>query len=133
MNGEAVPCEEILIRLVGRKGDILPSGEAAPEAFILRKNDSGKLSLFRKTISDIQVCKAALKKPYGAATLHAGTVRSTVCSNGRVLDVLDAEGEGTNIPGHASLVGLPDPITEYEDAEHVASLLSRQSRGIPIT
>lgn len=132
MNGDRVPCEEILIRLISRRGYILPNGDAAHEVFILRRNEQ-RLSVFRKSISDIDVCKAELRKPYGAATLHAGRVRSGSYPKGIEIDVVEAEGEGTSTPGHAAITGLPDPITAYEDAERVASILSQQSRSIPLT
>jgi len=117
---------------MSRKRDVLPDGEAATEAFILRPTDAGKLSLFREAISDIHICKKALNGPRGAATLHTGRIRAGVYPRERQLDVIEAEGEGTNIPGHAALTGLPDPLAEYEEAERVASILQRQSRGIPI-
>ena len=132
MNGDSISCEEILIRLISRKRDLLPNGEAATEAFILRPNDAGKLSFFRKLISDIQVCKAVLDKPYGAATLHTGRIRAGTYPDERKLEIVQAEGEGTDIPGHSALIGLPDPLTEYGEAERVASILREQSRGIPI-
>jgi hypothetical protein len=132
LNGDSIFCEEILIRLISRKKDLLPDGEAATEAFILRLTDAGKLSLFRKAISDIQICKAALNKPRGAATLHTGRIRTAIYPSERQLDIIEAEGEGTDIPGHSALIGLPDPLTEYGEAERVASILREQSRGIPI-
>jgi len=133
LNGDSVGCEEVLIRLISRKKDVLPGGVAAPEVFILRPNDAGRLSLFRKAISDVHVCKGALKTPYGAATLHAGRVRASNYATNRQLDVVEAEGEGTDIPGHAAMVGLPDPVTEYQDAERVASILREQSRAISVS
>jgi hypothetical protein len=132
LNGDSISCEEILIRLISRKNDVLPNGEAATEAFILRSTDAGKLSFFRKAISDIQICKTALNKPRGAATLHTGRIRATIYPGERQLDIIEAEGEGTNIPGHTALIGLPDPLTEYGEAERVASILREQSRGIQI-
>ena len=133
LNGDAIPCEDITIRLIGSKKHLLPGGEAAPEAFILRPADKGRLSLFRKAISDIQICKAVLRSPHGAATLHTGRVRATAYPRDRRIDVVEAEGEGTDIPGHAAMIGLPDPITEAEEAERVASLLRRQSRGLALS
>jgi hypothetical protein len=115
-----------------RKNDVLPNGEAATEAFILRATDEGRLSFFRKAISDISVCKAALNKTRGAATLHTGRIRAGIYPRGRQLDVVEAEGEGTHIPGHAALLGLPDPLTEPGEAERVASILREQSRGAPL-
>ena len=131
MNGDPVSCEEILIRLIARSKDILPSGEVMPQAFILRRGERG-LSLFRMTISGIETCKAALDRPRGAVTLHTGRVRGGAYPGERRIDVVEAEGEGTIIPGHAAMIGLPDPITEYEDAERVASILRRQSRHLQI-
>jgi hypothetical protein len=132
LNGDSISCEEILIRLISRKKDILPDGGAATEAFILRQADTGKLSVFRKAISDIQICKSALSKPCGATTLHTGRIRSAIYPGERQLDIIEAEGEGTDIPGHSALIGLPDPLTEYGEAERVASILREQSRSIPI-
>jgi len=132
LNGDQVLCEEILIRLVSRRRDILPSGEAAPEAFILRR-DEQRLSVYRKTISDIDICKTALRGVYGASTLHTGRVRTGPYPERIHIDVVEAEGEGTEIPGHAALTGLPDPIARYEEAERVASVLQKQSRRIPLT
>jgi hypothetical protein len=117
---------------MSRRRDVLPGGEAAPEAFILRR-DEQKLSVFRKTISDIDKCKTALRGVYGAATLHTGKVRTGPYPEGTHIDVVEAEGEGTDVPGHAALIGLPDPIAAYEAAERVASVLQKQSRGIPVT
>jgi hypothetical protein len=132
LNGDSISCEEILIRLISRKNDVLPDGAAATEAFILRPTDAGRLSVFRKAISDIQICKAALNRPRGAATLHTGRIRAGIYPGDRQLNVVEAEGEGTDIPGHSALIGLPDPLTEYGEAERVASILREQSRGIPI-
>ena len=78
MNGDSISCEEILIRLISRKKDILPDGEAATEAFILRLTDDGKLSLFRKAISDIKICRAALNRPNTGGHLHKGTVGAAI-------------------------------------------------------
>jgi hypothetical protein len=133
LNGDQIDCEEISIRLIGRRKDVLPGGAAAPEAFILRLSDRGRLSVFRKAISDLPACRLALNKLYGAATLHTGRVRAVTYSDQGRLDVVDAEGDGTEILGHAAIIGLPDPETEYEMAEHVASLLQRQSRGAVIS
>jgi hypothetical protein len=83
-------------------------------------------------ISDIQICKAALDRPRGAATLHTGRIRAAIYPGERQLDIVEAEGEGTDIPGHSALTGLPDPLTEYGEAERVASILREQSRGVPI-
>ena len=131
MNGDSISCEEISIRLIARSRDVLPNGEAAPEVFILRKGEQ-RLSLFRNSISGIDICKAVLAKPRGAATLHTGRVRSENYPDGRQLDIVEAEGEGTTIPGHAALIGLPDPIAQYAEAERVASLLTKQSRGVRV-
>jgi hypothetical protein len=132
LNGDPISCEEIVIRLIGRKKHVLSSGDATPEVFILRQTDLGRLSFFRKAISDIQVCKAALTGLHGAATLHTGTVRFSAYPGGRQIDIVEAEGEGTEIPGHAAMIGLPDPITEPAEAERVASILRDQSRGLSI-
>jgi hypothetical protein len=132
LNGDPIPCEEILIRLISRSKDVLPTGEAASEVFILRRGEE-RLSVFRKAISDIELCKRALNRPRGAATLHTGRIRTEAYPNERQIDIVEAEGEGTEIPGHAVLIGLPDPEKEYGEAERVASLLRQQSRGIPIS
>jgi hypothetical protein len=132
LNGDSISCEEILIRLISRKRDILPNAEAATEVFILRPSDEGRLSFFRKAISDIDICKAVIEKPRGAATLHTGRVRAAAYPDERQLDIVEADGEGTDIPGHAALIGLPDPIAEFGEAERVASILRAQSRFTPI-
>lgn len=132
MNGDAIPCEDVVIRLIARKQHMPPGGDVDPAAFILRPSDGGRLSFFRRSISDIQVCKAALKKPHGAVTLHTGRVRATSYPGNRNIDIVEAEGEGTTIPGHAAMVGLPDPETEFEAAERVASLLRQQSRRLAL-
>jgi hypothetical protein len=131
LNGDPISCEEILIRLIARSRDALPNGEAATEVFILRRGEE-RLSVFRKAISDIEACKKVLDKPRGAVTLHTGRVRTGPYPGERQLDIVEAEGDGTDIPGHAVLVGLPNPETEYGEAERVASLLREQSRGISI-
>jgi hypothetical protein len=110
---------------------MLPTGEPAPEVFMLRRGEDS-LSLFRSAISGIAKCKMAIRNPRGAATLHAGRVRAGNYPGQRKLDVIEAEGENTEIPGHAALTGLPDPIEAYGEAERVASLLRDQSRKIPI-
>jgi hypothetical protein len=129
LNGDPIRCEEIIIRLIGRKRDFL-DGEIAAAAFILRPNDGGKLSFFRKSISDLPICRAALQNLYGAGTLHTGRVRSASYPSERKLDVVEAEGEGTDILGHVAMIGLPDPETEFEAAERVASILQKQSRAV---
>lgn len=131
MNGDLVDCEEILIRLISRRRAVLPNGEVATEVFLLRANENA-LSLFRKQISDIDVCKTALAKLHGAVTLHTGRIRDGRYPNGRQLEIIEAEGEGTEIPGHCALIGLPDPLKEVIEAERVASILCAQSRTIPL-
>jgi len=133
LNGDPIPCEDIIIRLIGKRQHLLPGGDVDPGMFVLRRSDEGRLSLFRRTISDIQVCKAALKKPYGAVTLHTGRVRATSYPGNRQIDVVEAEGEGTTIPGHAAMIGLPDPEIDPEAAERVASLLHKQSRNLALS
>jgi len=132
LNGDPIPCEDVIIRLIGNKKHVLSDG-ATVEAFILRRNDHGRLSFFRRAISDFHVCRKVLREVYGASTLHTGRVRAITYPSPRRIEVVEAEGEGTEIPGHAAMIGLPDPITNYAEAERVASLLRSQSRSVTVT
>jgi hypothetical protein len=104
------------------------SGGATADAFMLRSTDEGRLSVFRLKLISVQDSKISLRKNHGAATLHTGRVRSLVVANLAALDVVPAEGEGTNLPGHAAIVNLPDPEVDPKNAERFASLLRDISR-----
>jgi hypothetical protein len=105
-------------------------GNATPEAFLLRPSDNGRLSVFRRKMASVEQARSVLKKTYGAASLHTGRIRSINNTHPRRIDVVAAEGEGTDIPGHAAISNLPDPKADEATAERIASLLRDQSRRI---
>ena len=120
-------CDEILFRAIWKKKH-LTDGRVEADAFVLRQQDEGKLSTFRKKLVTLAACKAAFRTCVGVVTLHTGRVRATGGDQGLNLDVIGDELPSDPIPGHASIINLPDPIANRVFAERVASLLRDQSR-----
>lgn len=124
-------CEEVIFRLALNAKCAMPN---TTEAFLLRKSDNGKLSVYRINKTSFEDCSAKYNRPKGAFTLHVGRVR-TLQSKNRYLEVIEDESDTDKCPGHASILNLPDPQNEEEaeQAERIATLLRRQSRQlIPI-
>jgi len=122
-----IQCEEVLFRAVLKKRH-LTDGQVQADAFVLRQVDEGKLSTYRKNLTTLAACRAAFKKCAGVVTLHVGHVRATGIDEGLSLDVIGDELASDPIPGHASIINVPDPIVNRVLAERVASLLRDQSR-----
>jgi hypothetical protein len=123
-----IGCEEIIFRLALNAKAAMPN---TTEAFLLKKSDNGKLSVYRLKKADIASCLSRYNRPKGAFTLHTGRIR-TVLAAGVALDVVEDELPTDKCPGHASIIHLPDPQkeSEAEEAERIATLLRRQSRQI---
>ena len=68
-------CKEVLFRAIWKKKH-LTDGRVQADAFMLRKQDEGKLSTFRKKIVTLATCKAAFTTCVGVVTLHVGHVRA---------------------------------------------------------
>lgn len=126
-NSSSLACEEILFRAILKKSH-LTDGKVEADAFVLRKQDDGNLSTYRRKLVTLAECKAAFKTCVGVVTLHVGHVRATDVGEGLKLDVIGDELPSDPIPGHASIINLPDPSTNPILAEWVASLLRDQSR-----
>lgn len=125
-----IPCDEILFRAILKK-KYLAHGGVDAGAFILRQQDEGKLSTWRKKLVTHLACRASYKTCFGLVTLHVGRVRATVDGERRLsLDVIGDELPSDPFPGHASVLNLPDPTTDPVLAERVASLLRDQSRQV---
>lgn len=121
-------CDEIVFRLALNARSVAPY---SADAFLLRKSDNGKLSVFRTSETSYNDCAKKFNKPKGAFTLHSGRVR-TVPSRGGFLEIVEDAAEEAPCPGHAAILNLPDPQVDAEalEAERVASLLREQSRFI---
>ena len=76
-DSSTIPCDEILFRAILKKKHLADGGVDAG-AFILRHQDEGKLSTWRKKLVTYAVCRASYKTCFGLVTLHVGRVRATV-------------------------------------------------------
>jgi hypothetical protein len=124
-----VDCEEIIFRLALNAKCVIPN---STEAFLLRRSDEGRLSVYRIKKTSFEDCARKYNRPKGAFTLHVGRVRS-VSSKETYLDVVEDESLHDKCPGHASILNLPDPQIEAEaiEAERLATVLRKQSRQLP--
>lgn len=124
---QVISCEEILFRAILKRKHLSANGGAEVEVFLLSPKDGGRLSLRRKALISLLSFKGGFSKCYGAVTLHAGRVREvrTVVTN---LDVIIDEDPEDPLPGHASLINLPDPELDVIQAERIATLLRDQCR-----
>jgi hypothetical protein len=122
-DSETISCDEILFRAILKKKHI-SDGMAEAEAFLLRPQDHGKLSTYRKRIVTLAECKASFKACAGVVTLHAGHVRAS--GNEKELEI-DVIGDPPP-PGHASILNLPDEREDFILAQWIASKLRDQSR-----
>ena len=121
-------CNEIVFRLALNAKCVQPN---STEAFLLRRSDNGKLSVYRFAHTNFEDCSAKYNRPKGAFTLHVGRVR-TLAAKGFQLEVIQDESVTDKCPGHASILNLPDPQVEAEvlEAERLATLLRKQSRQL---
>jgi hypothetical protein len=127
-SSDPIECPEILTRVFRNRSHCDDLGNATEDAFILRENDLGKLSVFRQNLISVDESKASFRKTYGAASLHTGHVRTIKPYDTVSLDVIPSEGEGTTLRGHSSVINLPDPLKERKHAEYIGGLLRDQSR-----
>lgn len=129
-SSDSIDCSEILTRIFLNRKHCDDDGNATADAFILRERDAGKLSVFRQTVVSVEACKANFRNTYGAASLHTGHVRTVETYDSTCLDVVSAEGEGTELPGHSCIINLPDPLKDRELAEYIGGLLRDKSRKL---
>jgi hypothetical protein len=127
-DNETVECEEILLRAILKRKHF-SGGHVTADAFVLRPQDEGKLSTYRQRIVTSTQCKDSFSTCVGVVTLHAGRVRAAGQENDLKIDVVGDSLPGDPLPGHASIVNLPDPRTNFALAEWVASKLRDESRS----
>lgn len=125
-----IPCEEILFRAILKKRLLSADGRPDAAVFLLRPQDEGKLSTWRCKFVSGQQCKSAYNSCFGLVTLHVGTIRTTANDKGISLDVIADALPDDALPGHASVINLPDHLDPIR-AEWVAGLLRDQSRLTP--
>ena len=123
-----IPCNEVLYRAALNKRHITPSGEVQVDLFLLRPDDEGMLSVFRKELVPLATVMAHFRSTKGVVTLLTGLVRDVGSALNRSIDVVPDE--IPEIPGHAVIIGLPDRVQEQAKAEYAASLLRDQCRLI---
>jgi hypothetical protein len=128
LQNKVLDCSEILCRLALKKAFMQ---DKPHDAFLLRPSDQGKLSVYRLARTTQAECSATLRNVQGAFSLHTGHVRNATEKNLPILEVIEDESPEDNCPGHASILNLPDPQTDYERAQRSATLLSRISRKLP--
>jgi len=128
-NNSEIPCEEVLLRVILKPKHVDNDGRARAEAFLLRPQDEGKLSTFRAIFTSTKMCRDAFKKCFGVVTLHCGHIRATEINGGVPLDVIGDALADDVLPGHASILNLPDKENDPFLAERIASLLRDQSRS----
>lgn len=126
-DNETIQCDEILFRAILKKKH-LSDGKVEAEAFLLRAQDAGKLSTYRKKMVTLADCRASFKSCVGVVTLHVGRVRESGRDKNLTIDVIGDALSEDPIPGHASIVNLPEPETDPILAEWIASQLRDQSR-----
>jgi hypothetical protein len=126
-DNETIPCDEILFRAILKKKH-LSNGKVEADAFLLREQDAGKLSTYRKKLVTLADCRASFKSCVGVVTLHTGCVRETGQDKNLTIDVIGDALPDDPIPGHASIVNLPEPDVDPILAEWIASQLRDQSR-----
>lgn len=124
---EEVECTEVVYRALKRAW-VKPNG-VAPEAFIRRKTEpepEQQISLSRQKYTTARECRSKLQKMPGVASLHVGRVRDLEYS----LDVQPDPEPADR--GHCLLTNLPHPVDDAENAEFVASQLSRIARLVSL-
>jgi hypothetical protein len=73
-------------------------------------------------------CRSGFKACFGVVSLHVGRLRSTVNGMGSALDVIGDALDDDPLPGHASILNIPEPRTDRILAEWMATVLRDQSR-----
>jgi len=127
VDSDIVLCDEILLRAILKKRHF-SGGQVDAYAFILRPQDEGKLSTWRRRFVTVAACKGAYKTCCGVVTLHTGRVRCAGDEKGLRVDVVADSLPSDPLPGHASVLNLPDPNTDPFLAEFVATKLRDQCR-----
>jgi hypothetical protein len=126
-----IGCPEILTRVLLNKRYKDDEGNVAPEAFLLRESDEGRLSVYRQSKVSVRDAEATFRRQYGSVSLHTGRVRALNDIHSVGLDVIPDELPTDLCLGHSSIINLPDhhrDPTLRDFAEHLASLLCSQSR-----
>jgi hypothetical protein len=128
---EPVECAEVVYRALKKgweQGEPIPS-----EAFMrkVREPETEKaVSLSRRKYATARECRMKLKRMRGTASLHVGRVRDLPFEFDVSPDPLrDIEGAISD-PSHCLLINLPDPVTDEESAEVVASQLVKIARHV---
>ncbi len=124
---EPVPCDEIVFRAILKKSHLL-NGKATADAFILRPRDNGLLSTYRRSVVTAEACRGAFNPCHGLSTLHTGHVRTIGRDNDLPIDVIADSLPEDPVPGHASIMSLPDPLTDQIHAEWIAGKLRDHCR-----
>jgi hypothetical protein len=127
-----IDCPELLTRVLRNRSNLDDDGNVTPEAFLLRAQDNGLLSVYRRSKVTVEDCKATFKKTFGAVSLHTGHIRDLNQTHPLGIDVIQSESPSDPCPGHSAVINLPDHSKpgERDFAEHLATLLRDQSRKI---
>lgn len=137
MSNDRIACDEVVHRAITSKRWIDGDGNPTPEAFMRRILRSGEaesdLSVFRRVIADWEHSRLTFKITYGAASLHVGRVRDL----GNGIDIVASPQAATEtrkaLPEHASVINLPDPVSDPDSAEFMASRLRNQARMLSVS
>lgn len=128
---ESLECAEIVYRAL-KKG-LAANEPIPPEAFLRRVNrpdPEKELSLARRKYVTARECRSKLNRMRGVASLHVGKVRNLPWGLDVLPDPLCNEEGVVSDPGHCLLINLPDPVSDEEAAEVVASQLIKIARYV---
>jgi hypothetical protein len=126
---ENVECNEIVYRALKRNW--ISDSVVAAEAFIRRIKNDGLtceeyVSLSRRKYSTARECRMKLKKMPGTASLHVGRIRDLPFALDIHPEPINEESSGAIVDAsHCSLINLPNPIDDYDNAEYVAGKIAK--------
>lgn len=121
---EDIECDEIVYRAL--KKSWIHENKVTVEAF-MRRNLETAVSLSRRKYSTARECREALKKMPSAGSLHVGYIRELPFGLAVQPDPITKDGVITG-PSHCLLLNLPDPVTDSDNAEFVASQIAKIAR-----
>jgi len=122
-----IPCQEIVLRAILRRGWVDENARITAHAFIRWPKDNDGLSVNLRSKTDVESWLSSFKKSYGAASLHCGRIRDL----GLGLDVVQMEADEQ--PEHAVITGLPYQDDDPYGAERLASELVKIARVFDTT